>query len=740
MPKHLEHASRVRRPLSRAVLGLAALLAGLAPAPAVAMTADLPATSESAGGGPALLQLAAAEPQPPRRRPERPDEQVVATTGSLPAPVRRPEVGSVAGVLRTADEYHGFEPDQAFAAALDAFDAREYGRARALAENHQDELAAALVEWLIAQQSDSGLGSRPIIDLYLRHPSWPEAERLRLRAEQAFLISRPGADATIAFFSEAKPRTIAGRLALAAAFRDVGRGAESMELVRQLWRTEALTDRQEGDLLGKFGALLTTDDHIYRFRRLALRGDTAEAVAEARFLTEGHTALARAVGAAVKRRPEAEALLAKVPVALADDPLALFVKVRLLRRAGKAVEAGRLLLAGSADAALAGDGDVWLGERLDLSRALVDAGRPALAYAIVASHHAESEASRTEAAFQAGWYALRFLEDPKLARPHFEELLSLATLTRTQARAQYWLARTYEASGDSERARAAYAEAADFGGAFYGQLARQAIGLRTTGLERSPAPSALDRIRFGEREEVRAVKLFVAAGHGQKAFPFLRELGRTIDRPGEIALLTALARRVGQPRAAMMAAVIAEQRGLEVASLTAPFIGVPTGLPLPDRVDRSLVYAVARQESAFNHAATSHAGARGLMQLMPGTARETARNAQMPFSVQRLTTDPLYNATLGAQHLDELLDRVDSSYLLTFVGYNAGPGRVRQWVDAHGDPRAGGVDPIDWIELIPFDETRGYVQKVMENLQVYRSRTGHPLSISQDLVRGGPEG
>jgi soluble lytic murein transglycosylase len=128
------------------------------------------------------------------------------------------------------------------------------------------------------------------------------------------------------------------------------------------------------------------------------------------------------------------------------------------------------------------------------------------------------------------------------------------------------------------------------------------------------------------------------------------------------------------------------------------------------------------------------------MQLMPATAKATARNAGLPFSVQRLTTDPHYNATLGAFHLGELLDRLNRSYILTFVAYNAGPGRARDWVKAYGDPRGGAVDPIDWIERIPFDETRDYVQKVMENLQVYRSRIGHPLSLTEDLVRGGPQG
>jgi soluble lytic murein transglycosylase len=165
---------------------------------------------------------------------------------------------------------------------------------------------------------------------------------------------------------------------------------------------------------------------------------------------------------------------------------------------------------------------------------------------------------------------------------------------------------------------------------------------------------------------------------------FVRALGETVDTPGEVALLSALARRIGRPAAGTSAAAIAQGRGLRVASLAAPYLGVPAEVPLPDPVDRALVYAVVRQESAFDHTAVSHAGARGLMQLMPATARATARNARLPFSEQRLTTDPLYNATLGAHHIGELLGGLDRSYVLTFVGYNAGPGRALDWVEAYG--------------------------------------------------------
>jgi soluble lytic murein transglycosylase len=493
-------------------------------------------------------------------------------------------------------------------------------------------------------------------------------------------------------------------------------------------------------VIARFGSELTRADHLHRFRRLALNGRGDEAAVQAELLGEDYDDFGRAVAAVVNRESRGKKLLAAVPAKFSGDPIYVFAKAWLVRRSGKPVEAAQLLLKLPSATANAGDGDVWWEERRDLSRVLLDRRNPQLAYKIVAASWADGDAERTEAAFHAGWYALRFLNDPKSAEPHFRRLLQYATLPRTKARAFYWLGRTHEAEGKATEARASYESAARFGGSFYGQLAREKLGVVTTGLERTPAPSALDRLRFVERGSVKAIRMLAAAGHAERALPFIRAVADTADTPGEIALLVSLTRRIGLPHAGTRAALVAEQRGLQVASLTAPFLGVPAGLTLPDPVDRALVYAVVRQESAFNHLATSHAGARGLMQLMPGTARATARNAQLPFSLQRLTTDPLYNATLGAHHLGELLDRLDRSYVLTFVGYNAGPGRARDWVQAYGDPRQGTIDPIDWIERIPFDETRDYVQKVMENLQVYRSRIGRPLSLSRDLARGGPAG
>ncbi|MBA3519124.1 MAG: transglycosylase SLT domain-containing protein [Rhizobiales bacterium] len=773
MPDELEAAARLPRPrpgaksVKEATVAPSVDAAATLSADAAQVAAPLQASvaavftqpagaSDTAGSAiPAAAQgiLAGPTPMPPAgpseaipfisvpSAPSGVDESIVqqqVLIGRLPRP--RPAEAGLEAAERLEKQFFGFKPDLPLKAALDAVNEERFIEARQLAAEHGDPLVKTLIDWMVARNSKSDLTAREVIRLLESHAGWPEPERLNLRAEQAFHALAPDPEAVLTFYSLTPPRTVGGKLTFAAALRSGSRREEADALVRELWREGTLAANQSASLLARFGASLRREDHVYRFRRLVLDGATADAVAQAEFLGPDYARLARAVIAVLDRQAEGPRALRALAPKFFGDPLYVFAEIRRLRRADQPLEAARLILQTKPDAELAGNADAWWDERRDLSRSLLDRGTPDLAYRVAATGRPKGDAARTEAAFHAGWYALRFLDDPERAEPHFRALLSLATLARTRARASYWLGRTYEAKDEDAAARLAYGEAARFGGAFYGQLAREKLGFVTTGVERMPAPSALDRLRFAERDGVKAIRLLASAGYEERAFPFFRALAETIEAPGEIALLTGLARRIGQQNAGITAATIAEQRGLRVASLPAPFIGVPPRLKLPGEVDRALVYAVVRQESAFNAQATSHVGARGLMQLMPATAKATARNARLPFSVQRLTSDPHYNATLGAHYLDELLDRLDSSYVLTFVGYNAGPGRALQWIKSNGDPRGGAVDPVDWIERIPFDETRNYVQKVMENLQVYRSRIGYPLSLSEDLVRGGPQG
>jgi soluble lytic murein transglycosylase len=615
-----------------------------------------------------------------------------------------------------------------------------YRDAVALSESFESVLNKRIIAWLVARAPNSGLQAEQILAVRSAHEGWPEPEQLRLRAEQEFLKQRPLHTEIVAFFAAEPPVTMSGTLALIRALDGVGRTRTAEKKVRELWRRERLTGIAE-KIAEEFGSRLSRSDHIARLHQLLYSRRDSDAIAQAKRLGKKYGPYARAILAAFGRTDigKVEALLKAVGQEFWNDPAYRLAKARTLRRAGKPIAAARLLAKVSEQEEREAAHDWWWEERKDLSRQLLDEGHPELAYEAAAQSRAPSDRARADAAFHAGWYALRFRDRPLDARPHFETLATRATQPRTIARGHYWLGRTFAALEDRTSAALAYKAAGQYGATYYGQLAREALGLTTTGVESYPAPTAKDRILFRDRELVKVIQRLAAAGHVHRTSPFFVQLAETLESPGEVTLAALLARRIGQPGLSMLVGTVAERRGLPVAALRVPLHGVPRNVPVPAPADRALLYAVARQESAFNPGAVSHAGARGLMQFMPATARATARAAGLPFSLHRLTNDPHYNATLGGAHLAELLTNFSGSYILSFVGYNAGPGRSLQWIKAYGDPRGNQTDAIDWVERIPFDETRDYVQKVMENYQSYRSRLGYPLAITRDLVRGGPQ-
>ncbi|HXV28893.1 MAG TPA: lytic transglycosylase domain-containing protein, partial [Sinorhizobium sp.] len=335
------------------------------------------------------------------------------------------------------------------------------------------------------------------------------------------------------------------------------------------------------------------------------------------------------------------------------------------------------------------------------------------------------------------WYALRGLEDPTTAARHFRRILDASGRPISASRAWYWLGRAAEAGGPGASADY-FANAARYPGTFYGQLAAARLGLSALNVA-YPSPTPEDRARFEGREAVRAIDRLEAAGHGWRADSLYRALAEELTSAGELAILAARAEKTRDHQLSLQVGKIAFGRGIDVAALAFPLGVIPSSANI-DGAGKALAYAIARQESAFNPAAVSPANARGLLQLLPTTAKGVAGRYGLAYSKDRLTSDAGYNATLGAHYLGEQIDSFGGSYILTFIAYNAGPRRVPQWIERYGDPRGGPIDEVvDWIERIPFEETRNYVQRVMENYQVYKSRLGQKADIVSDLRLGrGP--
>ncbi|TJV73898.1 MAG: lytic transglycosylase domain-containing protein [Mesorhizobium sp.] len=615
---------------------------------------------------------------------------------------------------------------------LDALAANNIAGAR----NARDTLPATsldrhILAWAIALYGGDQVPSGEIADAAKMLPGWPGTIALRRNSERALYRENPPPQVVVQAFGRSQPLTPEGVIILARSQVALGNQAAARAVLVPFWRTEKLEAKDENAIIKEFGTLIPAAEHRYRMERMFYADRPASALRVAGLA--GAQPLADAWAAADKGDKNAAKLLKAVPAAQRSAGY-FFAEAEYLRKQQKFAEAAAVVMKAPTDRDSLVDPDAWWVERRVLSRELVDQGDMKTAYKIVSMHAAESPANAAEAEFHAGWYALRGLNDPATAATHFKRITELAQGPVSLSRAYYWLGRAAEVGGPGS-AKDYFTRAASYGTTFYGQLAGERVGLRTLNIA-YPKPSAADRQSFDGREAVSAIKRLQEAGYDRYAETLYRDLAGQLTSPGELALLAVLAEKQGNHFMALKVGKIAAQRGIDVGALSHPLGVIPDSANISGS-GKALAYAIARQESEFNVGAVSSAGARGLLQLMPGTAKQLAKKAGMSFSQARLTSDAGYNATLGSAFLGEQLDRFGGSYVLTFAGYNAGPNRAAQWVAKYGDPRGKDVDAVvDWIERIPYTETRSYVQRVMENYEVYKMRISGKYDIVGDLVNG----
>jgi soluble lytic murein transglycosylase len=650
----------------------------------------------------------------------------------MPGPLDHPELGRLdpiqaenglnqAYVAAAAAERLrdlGYDPT-GLREALTAYRAGDLASGDDAARAARDPIVKTALEWVALHDGSGKIGMERLDAFATAHPDWPARTWFRGQIETR-LYRMQDFPAVEAFFVANPPRTPQGKMALARALKADGHVHEAAALARALYREADLTAFLEGRLRAEFGADLQKSDYKYRADRLLYKEDVGTALRVAALAGPDELALAKA-RAAVVDDTASDKLFAAVPASLRADPVFLLAQIQKLRRADKLKEAAAAMLAAPRDPALLVNGDEWWIERRVLARKLLDTGDVKTAYAICAGHSAMSTEARIEAEFHAGWIALRFMNDPARAATHFEAAARLAETPAAIARVAYWRARAIENTTDPDaliRAKPFYQAAARYPSTYYGQIARATLGV-TSDLVRAPAAEAMGPDRA---EVIRVIEVLYAAGDREVANPLAAEAARELADAAQVA---ALATVVGNQHDAHLALTIGKlmsERGFAADSLAFPTFGIPPFRPLEHSASPSVVYSVARQESAFNPTVVSSAGAKGLMQMIDSTAKRTAVKAGLAFDGARLLTDAAFNAQLGAAHLGALLAEQGGSYILTFAAYNAGGGHVKQWIDAYGDPRDPGVDPIDWVERIPFTETRNYVQRVLANVTMYQAR------------------
>lgn len=618
---------------------------------------------------------------------------------------------------------------QAFDRALEAYRSGDLEGGDRAAQAVNDPVAQITLRWAAIRVNGAENLGLDRIQAFLRDaPDWPGRAFTRRKAEAAFLMGNPADGAVLPFFNGQPPMTPLGRLRLAQALKQAGKIADGDAMARALWREEALTQNQRVQMREGFGPILQASDHMQRIEMLLVAGDRDGALKTAELLGANHVKWLRARIAAANGAKDSGKLLAEVPSALRATPGYRLALAQSLRE--KPEDAAAALAASGADA----DGplaDQLASERRIVATRLIDAGKTPLAFSLMANHEADSGSRGADADIFAGFIALRLMKEPQRAAPLFDKVLTSQVSPALKARAAYWRGRAAEAMRADPTGF--YKRAAESSISYYGQLAATRLGQRTIKLRNAPEPIDLDT------PVIRAIRLLEAAEARDLALPLYIDMARQGADAQSLSALVRIARAHGDARAELTVARIGLQRGFTFEREAFPVLSMADRIFSGSPEEWALAHAIAKQESGFDSKAVSSAGARGLMQVLPGTAKETAKKIGRSYDLASLTADPGYNLLIGTAYFSELSKQFDGSMILAVAAYNAGPGNVRKWLDTLGDPRQSNVDPIDWVERIPFSETRSYVQRVTENWQVYRQRQGRQAFLRSETDLKGQD-
>jgi soluble lytic murein transglycosylase len=657
-------------------------------------------------------------------------EESDETVARVPLPIERPAGASLPTDLSVAKQ------------AIELIRKSKLKDAAALAASVSDPVAHKLIEWALLRSSDSPAGFERYAAFLGANPDWPGA-LLRRRAEARLWQERHDGT-TVRRFVGKEPATSVGRLALARVLMNEDDRDGAAREVRAVWQSAELSAEMESAVLDTFTDMLSRTDDVARMDRRLGAKDFGAAMRAAKRAGDDRVAIVKACIAAEAKSAKGGALLDAVSAEARMDLGYMLCRLHWLMRNdapgsnlhGRIVTpkedlaaAVKLVLAASPEDLQRQDTDEWWRERRALARKLIDLGDAATAYQVVRqSAPPANPYYRAEFHFMAGWIALRFLADPATALTHLIHIDEGATDPVLLARAAYWRGRAAEAAGERGEMRAQYAVAARYPTAYYGQLARARLGIDEIALR--PPPQS---VNVDASEALHAADILYAIGERDLVLHFVSDLAEESIDSALIAGLGELTARYHDARAMLMIGKTAVARGFPLDQYAFPDIGVPSYNPIGPEVDRSIVYSIARTESGFDQHDRSSANAVGLMQVTPEAGRDTAKRVGVAYNWDRLVSDPVYNTQMGAAEIAALLKEYRGSYIMTFAGYNAGRGRVQQWVAQHGDPRDPGVDAVDWVERIPFAETRNYVQRVMENLQAYRARFSDANAAAPNL-------
>ena len=593
----------------------------------------------------------------------------------------------------------------------------------------KDPLLADVLRWHYLTSHGSPGNYKDVRKFLNKRPDWPKRNTIVKRGEETIPSSMKPEETLGAIVAMGGPLSAMGQVRYGEALLKTGQKEAAALTLRAVWVKGNFTTAQEKSFYRRHKKILTKDDHLKRLDRLIWEKRSYKAKRQLWKIDKKMRNLAIARIWLMRKEGNVDKAIADVPKNLRSDPGLMYERLRWRRRKGRLDGSIEILDMSPANVP---HPEIWWVERAYLARLALRKKRPEDAYRITSKHSlpAESSVQYSDAEWLSGWIALRFLKQPSIAKKHFEKMFNAVSYPVSKARGAYWLGRTEENIGNTKLARDKYKQAASYPTTFYGQLAQKKLGHDISGklISKTNAPLATEaKIKSNDAERLskhplaRAIRILAEIGEQKRMRSFvlaLAEMGSGDSWREAVAELSSASGRIDL---SLRIRKKAHRLGSPLRGSAYPAITTPS-LKNGANVETPLVLAVIRQESSFYPGARSGAGARGMMQVMPTTAKKVARSANIRFSRDKLLQDPNYNITIGKTYLASLIEQFKGSYILALAAYNAGPSRARKWIRNHGDPRDEKIDTIDWIEMIPFDETRNYVHRVIGNLYVYRQK------------------
>jgi soluble lytic murein transglycosylase len=630
-------------------------------------------------------------------------------------------VKKISKVKKTNSKFYNQKDFNIAKKAIQAIEKRQWSTALSLSKKAKDKSIYNFIQWRHLLTTGNQASFYDYLAFIKRNENYPRINRIRYLAEHKLSTDKISPKKIIDWFDLKDPLSGYGKLILGESFIQTGNIEKGTSLIKDGWITADLNRVNMKFFRNKYKKYLNADDYIKRADYLAWEGKSWDLKRMLRYLPKDYELLYAARQILMSKSYGVDKAIKNVPAKLKNDAGLNYDRLKWRRKRGRVDDSLEIIFKVRNNKNYLVRPDKWWTERAIMARALIYKKKYESAYKVASKHSLDKSPEFAEAEWMSGWIALSFLDDPILAIDHFNNFYQNVGYPISLSRGAYWLGRAYEKNGDKKESQQWYKEATKYLTTYYGQLAHIKIKPNENfELEEQQIITNDYRKYFYKKDLIKVIYLLDELNKDKYTKNILKHLANDNVDSGSEILAAELASKISRYDFAIQISKLASYEKRFHNDFNYPIISTPNyvnGRKIPET---AFILSLIRQESEFDMTANSHAGAQGLMQLMPYTAKLVSKQAKLPYSKSRLTSDPEYNINLGSHYIAGLILQYDGAYPFATAAYNAGPKRVKYWKKINKDPQKNEVDFVDWVELIKFKETRNYVQRVMENYNVYR--------------------